>query len=271
MSFPGTNFRFHASIYLAYAAQNLKIKMSYPWDFFVNFLGTVTYGFLNIVFLWVLVSKVPSIAGWKFEELVFLYGIGELCFGFFSILFFQFCVRLSEHYIVEGHLDRLLVRPISPFMQLMMENLDVFDITILLKGSALVAWAWYKLGIPVAFDTIGSLALGLAIGTVIYLGLFLTAASLSFWLPDRGGMLMPLFSMSDVSRYPLTVYPLHIRLFFSYIIPFAYCAFYPAIWVLDKGDTSGLWLTMGVAASICVTVGLSLFHLGLARYESTGT
>ncbi len=263
---------FHIRIYAAYALQNLKVKLAYPWDFFVNLIGTLAYGMLNITFLWVLLQKVPDIAGWTFPQLIFLYGMGEFCFGLFAIFFFHMVTRLSEYYIVDGHLDRLLVRPISPLMQLMMENLDMFDAVILLKGGALIGWAWWQMDLPFTLATVGALLLAFLIGTAVYLGIFLLLASVSFWMPDRGGMLMPLFSLSDVSRYPITVYPLGIRLLFSYVVPFAFTAFYPAVWVLEHGPLAWRVLLISLlVAGGALAAGITLFQVGLSRYESTGT
>ncbi|RJO66437.1 MAG: hypothetical protein C4523_12585 [Myxococcales bacterium] len=263
---------FYGRIYLAYAAQNLKIKLSYPWDFFVNLLGTATYGVLNVIFLWVLLQKTDAIAGWTFPELIFLYGVGEFCFGLFSIFFFHMVSRFSEHYLVEGNLDRLLVRPLPALLQLMMESLDMFDVVILLKGGALIGWAWANLPLDVAPLVVLRLVSAIVLGTAVYLGIFLSATSLSFWLPDRGGLLMPLFSLSDASRYPLTAYPLGIRLFFSYVVPFAFVAFYPAVWALDKGPLAdGVLQSTALAAAVSCGLGWLLFTRGLARYESTGT
>lgn len=268
----GKNLHFHLRIFFSYALQNLKVKMSYPWDFFANFIGSMAYGVMNILFLWVLLTKTDSIAGWSFAELVFLYGVGELCFGFFSILFFHMVTKLSEYYIVEGHLDRLLLRPLSPLMQLMMENMDMFDLVVLLKGALLIGWSWSQLALDFNLVNAGSLMLATAIGSTVYLGLFLTFTSLSFWFPDRGGLLMPLFSINDVSRYPLNVFPPGIRLFFSYVIPFAFAAFYPTVWVLDRGPISShILATCLLAALVTICTGLFTFHIGLSRYESTGT
>jgi ABC-2 type transport system permease protein len=266
------DIRFQAKVYVLYALQNLKVKMAYPWDFFTNMLGSFTYGVLNVLFLWVLLSKATDIVGWTFPELIFLYGFGEFCFGMFSIFFFHMTTSLSEHYIVEGYLDRLLVRPISPLLQLMMENLDMFDVVILLKGGVLMAWAWTQMTMPFDLAHLIALGVGLLIGSAVYLGVFLAVTSLSFWFPDRGGLLMPLFSMNDVSRYPLTIYPPGIRLFFSYLLPFAFAVFYPTVWVLEDGPLA--WSILGqsvLAALACLIIGLGTFRAGVGRYESTGT
>lgn len=266
------HLKFNLSIYFSYAFQNLKIKMSYPWDFFANAVGTTTYGILNVAFLWVILSKTTAIKGWTFPELVFLYGIGEFCFGLFAIVFFHMVTKLSEHYIVEGYFDRLLVRPISPLVQLTMENMDMFDLIILVKGGVLIGWSWAYL--PLDFNILNALSLILAVfvGAAVYFGIFLSVTSISFWMPDRGGLLMPLFSLSDVSRYPLTVYPAGIRLFFSYIVPFGFAAFYPTVWVLESGPlATEVILKSLLVAVILMIIALTLFRLGVSRYESTGT
>jgi len=227
---------------------------------------------MNILFLWVLLDKTPDIVGWTFPEMIFLYGVGELCFGLFAIFAFHVSVRLSDYYIIEGHFDRLLVRPIDPLMQLMMENLDVFDLMILLKGAMLVAWAWFYMPLEFNLINFASLILGVLCGALVYLGTFLGIGSLSFWMPDRGGLLRPLFSINDVSRYPITIYPLGVRLFFSYVIPFAFAVYYPAVWVLESGVVAWEVLKPLLMMTVFVTsLAYIVFNRGLSQYESTGT
>src|SRR6266581_600323 len=60
-----------------YFSQYAKARLEYRADFFssvlASFLGTAaSFGFLLIVF-----SRVPAVQGWKFEEMVFLYGFSD--------------------------------------------------------------------------------------------------------------------------------------------------------------------------------------------------
>lgn len=261
------------AILLHYVVQNAKIKASYPWDFFVEILGTITYGAMNILFLWTLIQHIPRIMGYDFPRLVFLYGFGEMSFGLFSFFLFGGLVRFSEYYLVEGNLDRVLLRPLPVLAQVVMEWIEVFDTIIWVKGIALMSWALWVMDTPLDLGFVAALVGALILAAAVYSGVFLAAAALSFWLPDRGGLMMPLYSLSDVSRYPITAYPLPVRLFFSYLIPFAYVAFVPCEWLFGPA-TETSWMGLGrllIAAVLTLGIGIGLFLRGLRHYESTGS
>jgi ABC-2 type transport system permease protein len=138
---------------------------------------------------------------------------------------------------------------------------------------AIVWWALAHLDPPIAMTPlifIGANALAI-VGAVVYSGVFLTVCSLNFWVKDRVGLVNPLFSVNEASRYPLTIYSGLVQGVFTWVIPFAFCAFYPAAYFTDP-QTWQRWLLLGpLVAAAGLSIGLLLFHKGLRVYESTGS
>lgn len=256
-----------------YGLQRQKVEMSYRGDFLINLFINVFHSVIQLFFIWALFYRVPEIAGWRFEEVVLIYGFGQLGFGYFRIFFFEMVVRFADFYIIEGNLDRPLVRPLSPLLQVVMENINLREFTVILKGTAIVWWALEnvepRIGMSVAnFFTAQALAI---MGALVYAGVFIGAASISFWVKDRVGFASPLFSISEASRYPLTIYHPAVRVFFSLVIPFGFAAFYPAVYFVDPHRWLG-WLAVGPLVAIATfSAGMGLFKLGVHRYESTGS
>ncbi|MCH7471621.1 ABC-2 family transporter protein, partial [bacterium] len=187
--------------------------------------------------------------------------------------FFELSVRLADFYIIEGNLDRPLLRPLSPLFQLVMENISLRDLTVVLKGTAITWWALAHLDVPVAVTPGVFLAMqGLGVmGAVVYAGVFLAVASLSFWVKDRVGLVNPLFSINEAGRYPITIYHPAVQIFFSMVVPFAFCAFYPAVY-FTRPEGWLPWLLAGpLIAAASFLAGLAVFYRGLRVYESTGT
>ncbi len=263
---------FTCDLSLRYFAQTMKVKMAYRWDFFIQTAGTILFSIVNIAVIAALLTRVPAIQGWSLWEVLLIYGFGELCFGLFAILCFNAINLFPGHYLVEGNLDRVLLRPMNSYLQVVLENLSTNDFVIVLKGLAIIVLAGaniegFRWTLP---KLLGGGALALA-GAAIYCACFTAAAALSFWFTDRTGLFNPLFPMSDYSRYPITMYPTGIRIFFSWIVPFAFVACYPASFVLQK---EGLWdvAPAGIGVAIAFSVlAAGLWKAGLRRYESTGT
>lgn len=256
-----------------YAVQRQKAEMAYRGDFLVNLGIDVLYNTVQLFFLWALFYRVPEIAGWTFPDVVLIYGFGQLSFGYFAVGFFELANRFADHYVIEGNLDRPLVRPLSPLFQLVMENIRLRDFTIVLVGTLIVWWALGQREPPIRVTptvVLAMQALGV-LGATVYAGVFLAVSSLSFWIKDRVGFNSPLFAVSDASRYPITIYHPAVQVFFSLIVPFGFCAFYPAVYFMEP-HRWWAWLAVGpLVAGGVFSVGVLTFYRGLRVYESTGS
>ena len=256
-----------------YGLQRQKAEMAYPADYLINLGINLFYSVIQLFFLWAIFYRVPTIRGWSFEQVVLIYGFGQLSFGYFSMSFGELVSGLSDFYVIEGNLDRPLLRPASPLLQLVMENIHLRDFSVVLKGTAIVWWALSHLAPPISV-TVGVMVAAhvmALLGAVIYSGVFLAVASTGFWVKDRIGFTSPLFSVSEASRYPLTIYNPAIQFFFSLVVPFGFCAFYPSVYFVDPASWSR-WLIAGpFIALACFTCGIAVFYRGLRTYESTGT
>lgn len=256
-----------------YGLQKQKVEMSYRADFLVQLLLSFVHIAVQLFFISALFFQVKDIRGWDLPELVLMYGVARVCYGWFSVSFFHMCVGFSDFYIIEGNLDRPLLRPISPLFQVVLENLNFRDFSQVLTGTAIALWAFanVKPAIPISLGNVLALqAFGL-MGAVVFAGVFLTTASISFWIKDRVGFSSPLFSISEASRYPLTIYAPWVQYFFSLVIPFGFCAFYPAVYFIEPGNWQG-WLLAGpLIAAACFAFGTFVFYRGLRVYESTGS
>lgn len=256
-----------------YGIQRLKVDMSYRIDFWVNFLLNLGNSVVQLFFIWALFYRVPDIAGWSFPAVVLIYGLGQLSFGYASIFCFDLVIGFSDFYVIEGNLDRPLVRPLPTLLQLMMENLRFRDISVVIKGTAIAWWALLNLDPPVAMTAGVFIAMHLMaiLGALVYTGVFMFVTSFSFWFKDRIGFSSPLFSIQEAARYPITIYHPAVQVVFSLVIPFGYCAFYPAVYFTDPVNWRH-WLLAGpLVAVLALVVGVWQFNRGLRVYESTGS
>lgn len=255
---------------LGYVALHLKVKTEYRGDFWSGFFGTVAFGVVNIVFIWALFEKIPHLRGWSFPEVLFIYGIGELTFGLFSMGLMRAIFRLPEYYIIEGNLDRNMVRPFPVLAQVIFENLNFNDVVIILKGLAILTYASVNMELSWSLPRVAGFFLLSLAGGLIYSGVFLLAASLSFWIKGRTGVFLPLFRFSDYSRFPMTIYPPPIRIFFSWVVPFAFVAFYPSSFIV-RGKPFWVLFAAPLLALAVFSISSLVWNRGLNAYESTGT
>jgi len=254
----------------AFIVQRVKVSMAYRFDFFISAVATVAFGVMNISLLYAICSRIPTLLGWSFNELLLIYGLGELNFGVFA-MFFTFLYRVPSLYIVEGKLDQKLTRPVPIYLQLAAEGFNFKDTIIVAKGIGIVIYASTQLSLDISLSQLLLIALFCLSAVAIYASVFTIFASLSFWVMDRTGFFTPLFPISDFSRFPVTIYPLGIRLFLTWLVPFAFVAFYPATVILDRVEFLNMAGLAPLVALAFVLVASRFWKAGLARYESTGT
>ncbi|TLN05057.1 hypothetical protein FDZ74_13850, partial [bacterium] len=112
---------------------------------------------------------------------------------------------------------------------------------------------------------------------VISMGaLFLAGSTITFWTVERIEAVNILtYGGVELMTYPMSIYPGWILRLFTYVVPFVFLNYYPALYILGKPDPLGfppyapflaplVALGMGAAALI-------LWSFGLRHYQSTGT
>lgn len=78
------------------------------------------------------------------------------------------------------------------------------------------------------------------------------------------------YQTADFSKYPITIYAALIQFIISWIIPFAFVAFYPAAYLLGKkGFTETVCVEIILSIAFALIAG-AVFKRGTRKYESAG-
>ena len=65
---------FYLRIYGKILAQDIKSKMSYRADFIISTVGMICTNIAGFISFWILFRNFPSVSGWGYYEMLFLYG-----------------------------------------------------------------------------------------------------------------------------------------------------------------------------------------------------
>ena len=258
-----------AALMMAYFAQFLKMRLAYRVDFFVD-LGANMFALgVQLTTLAVLFSKVDALRGWSFDQVLFIYGFSLLPLGLFNLVSINL-YRFADRYLVEGNLDRVLLRPVNPLAQVLCESFNVSGLNEIVLGAGILAYAGARLHLaPAPLD----IAVGLVLvpsAACIYLAVFLGIASVSFWHEDRMGLAPPVYNVIRFARYPLTIYGRGVQIFLVFVLPFAWVAFMPATWYVGDTSVRSWALLTPLVAMIALGVAVTIWRAGLRRYASTG-
>ena len=254
----------------AYFAQFLKTRLAYRVDFLVDLSANLFAIGVQLTTLTVLFSKVDALKGWSFEQVLFIYGFSLLPLGMFNVVAINL-YRFAEHYIADGNLDRVLLRPVNPLAQVLSESFNVSGLNEMLLGTGIMIFAAGRLGLEFGVVDVLVFMVLVPSAAVIYAAVFLGLTAVSFWHEDRMGLSPPIYNVIRFARYPLTIYGRGVQVFLTFVLPFAWVAYMPATWFVGGPDVRQWALLTPLVALILAMVAYSIWRTGLRRYASTGS
>lgn len=260
----------YGRLYRVFVAQFFKSLVQSKADFLIGLCGFFFTQITGIAFLYLVFEQIPVLADWSLEQLIFIYGFAQIPRGI-DHLFTDNIWLVAWRLVVNGKFDRYMLRPMNLFLQVIFEKLQPDALGELLVGTILIVVSIQR-GI-VLLDTPHVLwfVLSMCAGAIIYTAVKLLFASLAFWIKISGPVLYTAYQMADFAKYPTEIYAKGIRLIITWVIPFAFVAYFPATYFLNPGVSA--LKTVGVECLLAVlffAVAYTVFTLGTRAYESAG-
>lgn len=265
-----TNIRRHVSLLKDYFVQYFKVRVSYRADFLIGVLTSMAATLFSLGFIFVLFSRIPNLAGWRFEEVLFLYGFSLIPFGLFNVLSMNL-YEFGGTYIIEGKFDRVLLRPVSSLFQVLFEAFRIESLQEVFTGLVVVLWAGHRLNYHWSVLGVVELIFFAICGGIVYIAVFLALATVSFFMEDRIGLHPPAWNLLAFGRYPLSIYSGPIRFFLSWVIPFGFATFYPSLRLLGRPEFRRYAPLIPVVAALSLGIAIFAWNQGVRRYSSTGS
>lgn len=247
---------------------NFKIFITHKIDFFLNILNIIINQVVTLIFIYVTIKNLPSLNGWKINELVLIYGLYLVNKG--AADFFSAGIYNLEEYIQEGFLDSLIIRPYPILLQIFSTQFDFFQLINIFLGWGLIGY-YFLLDIKkVSFYAMMIIFLYQLISILCIFFLKVITMSIAFWTQTGYPMTRSIDNLSEFAKYPMDIYNVFISTFLTFIFPYAFISFYPAILILNKSKNKNiLLLTLGITISV-ISIALIIWKAGLKRYESSG-
>ena len=253
-----------------FVTQELKRMMEYKGDFIVGIIGFLLGQLTNMLFLFIVFSQIPSLMGWTLEQVIFIYGFSLIPKGL-DHLFFDNLWSIGHFTVRKGDFDKYLTRPINPLFHVMVEKLQIDALGELLMGIALICITMPSVSIEWSVTKVLLILLVIPFATMIYVGIKTATAAIAFWTKRSGNVTFMFYMVNDFAKYPVTIYNNFVKIVITYMIPFAFTAFYPANYILT-GENPLFNIGFTVVISIVImTIGVCIWNKGIKAYESAGS
>ncbi|MFZ2576538.1 MAG: ABC-2 family transporter protein [Lactococcus hircilactis] len=248
--------------------QYFKQLMEYKADFITGLIGFSLSQGLSLLFIGVLMSKIPSLHGWTLSQIYFIYGFALIPRGIDHLLTDNLWA-VGQRLVYKGDFDKYMTRPMNPLLHVMMEvfQLDalgelIIGIALLITSSASVDWTATKILLFI---------ISIPFATLIYTAIKIAASSVAFWLKQSNSVTYLVYSMNNFTQYPLTIFNRGVRFIVSFIIPFAFTAYYPAHYFLTGNNPLFNIGGLIIVSIIAMILALLLWNRGIQAYESAGS
>lgn len=257
-------------IFAHYFRQFVKTRLAYRTDFLIDTMAVSFALVVQLVVLVTLFSKVESLKGWSFHEVLFIYGFSLVPLGIFNLTSVNL-YRFSDQFIIQGKFDRVLLRPVSTLGQVLCESFNVSGLNEVIIGLVVMAYAAAKMQMNWELVDVLAVMILAPSASLVYTGVFLGLTAVSFWHEDRMGLAPPVYNMIRFARYPITIFGGAVRFFLTFILPFAWVAFYPSTWFLDSPQFSRFAMFTPLVGIIVFGGAILIWRAGARNYSSTGS
>lgn len=262
-------FGFYASIYKKILIQDLKTKMSYRADFIISTFGMILTNVAGFVSFMIIFKNFPSINGWDYHHMLFLYGFSLIALTPVQCFFdnnwnLRFMVR-------SGDFIKYCFRPINVFFYFISEVFDVKGIGQFIFGVGTLIYAWVHIGIPVTVLVILKLILYIITASLFMISLMNFAAATCFWLQGSGYVMVLMFRFKDYAKYPATIFHGLFKILFTFVIPVAFIAYYPSMGILSPDDVPLLTILSPFIGAAFFYLSYKFWMLGVRKYDFTGS
>lgn len=260
---------YYPRIYLMIMIQDVKGKMHYRADFFISILGMLATNIAGFVAFWLIFQSFPSISGWTYHEMLFLYAFSLLALTPAQIFFDNnWALRF---YVFSGDFIKYCFRPANLYFYYISEVTDIKGIGQLVFGTGTLIYAWRHLGVAVNPQTILMLVIALFSASLIMIAMMTAASATCFWIINSGIVMVFLFRFKDYAKYPMTIFNTGFQFVFSFLIPIGFISYYPSLFFLRTGELSILSWMSPVVAVVFFYGAYKFWMRGATQYSGTGS
>jgi ABC-2 type transport system permease protein len=256
-------------IYFNSLKLHLKSELEYKWSFIMSFFSQI-FIFLGYYFTIIaLFAKFKNLQGYTIYEVLLTFSI--INFGFSFCETFARGIDNFDGLIVNGDFDRLLLRPQNILLQVFSSEMQYSKLSRLVQSVIIMIIAIVKLGIKWNILKVITLLLMLISSIIIFLGIFLIAASYCF-ITTQGLEVRNVITDGgkQAAQYPISIYNKPFRFIFTYLFPYSLINYYPLLYLTDKVDKP-IYAFLPLLVIIYLIPSVLIFNKGSKKYLSTGS
>ena len=261
------------TLYGRLIAARVRAQMQYRVSFVLEALGMFLISFLDFLAILVIFTNVPQLGHWSVQEVAFLYATSGLSFAFTDLLIGH--LDLLSRWVRDGSFDLVLVRPRGALYQMVTADFQLRRLGKAAQAAVVLAYALASLHIEWTAGRAAMLIVMIPAGTLIFASVWIATICIVFWIID-GQEVSNVFTYGGqyLTEFPINIYDRWLRRFLAYVVPMAFVAYFPSLYILGKADELGLpfWLQLSSPLVALAAAGVAslVWRRAVRHYQSAG-
>jgi ABC-2 type transport system permease protein len=248
---------------------NIQMSLAYRTDTIVNILLNLMWLGWELLGLSIIFNNTQTLGGWGFGELVGLLGVFRLINTLMIALIWPNTEKFNQS-IRDGSMDYTILQPVNSMFLVTFSRITVWRIWDLVLAFILIVAGIHLAGDITTPLSILTFLLLTASGALVIYSLWIVLIALTFWFTKFDNNVTILQALMDAGRYPVTVYPVWLRIIVTFIIPIAVATTVPLQAL--RGDLTLqrvlLFLVIGIAS---FWVASKVWKAGLKQYSGASS
>lgn len=264
------NLKYYTRFYLVSARKSILSKLEYKKDLIIGILGFFLENISSILAIYYTVGSIPSIKGWTFYELGFLYGFSMIPIGL-DHMFCDELWRIAYFKVKNGFIDRYFLRPLSILFQIIAEKIQLESLGELIIGIVMMSLCGSKCNIQWNFQLVLILIESAVFGAVIITCIKVITSAFAFIFKKSGLVTQIFYNFNAYAKYPVNIYPKIFRFLIVFLVPFGLFISLPVELVLFNSFSAVILSLMIISiTAVFVIISAIVWSFCVKRYESTG-
>jgi len=258
------------SLYFKYVKMVFRCQLQYRTSFILTMFAQIFIPFSVFAGMLLLFQRFHILGNWTVNEVLLCFSVIHMAFALSECFARGF--DMFSQIVSQGEFDRILVRPRNTVLQVLGSRFEFARMGRLLLALIVMIMAITRLELH--WNLLKGLTLFFMVicGTLIFAGIFMAAATLSFWTL-QGLEVVNIFTDGgrEMAQYPLDIYKKEVMRFFTFVIPFGAVNYLPLMYLLDREGGSPVYSFIPLVALLFLIPCLLFWKFGVRHYQSSGS
>ena len=260
--------------YIQIVKLKFKEVMQYRVAFINNLFAQFFAYMVTFINLSILLKNIHFLDGWSITEIQLLWVLNVFSYGIAGMFFYNGCNALEEK-IQSGEMDIFYTQPRSIFWNFMFRNISPIFIFHICFSTIFLICSLRALNIGWSMTKLLYMIVLLICAVCIQASVMIAFASTSFRIIKSGNIVSTaIYGFRNFTTYPFSIYGKGMKLLLTFMIPYAFVSYYPALYILDKEsnlfDSCMIYLEP-FFVGLFILLAYNIWRKGTYVYKGTGT